>query len=123
MKRFGWRQWTLVISFALVVIVTGAFAVRTVRRTLYWRHHADEQIRPWMTLPYVAHSQHVPPPVLYDALGIPHQPHDRRPLREIARERKVSVDELIATLERTIEEFRQSHPAGASPSPDRGRSP
>jgi len=30
----------------------------------------------------------VPPRVLYEALGIAPQPHDRRPIKEIAREQK-----------------------------------
>src|SRR5437667_11881629 len=115
MKRLGWRQWTLVVSFALVVIVTGSFAVRTVRRTIYWRHHADEPIRPWMSVPYVAHSYRVPPPLLYEALGIQHPPPDRRPLREIAREQNVSADQLIATRARAMTELRQHHPPGAPP--------
>ena len=76
MKAPGWRQSMMLLIFALVVTVTVLFAVRTVRRAIYWRQHHDEVIRPWMTVPYVAHSYRVPPPVLYEALGIPHRPGD-----------------------------------------------
>jgi hypothetical protein len=123
MKLTGWRQWTILAIFAVVVMVTGLFTVRTIRRTIYWRRHHNEQIRPWMSVPYVAHSHRLPPKVLYDALGIPQTPHDRRPLRQIAREKNVTVEEIIATLERTIAEAKQPTlpPAPSFPSP--GRSP
>jgi hypothetical protein len=123
MKLSGWRQWTILAIFAVVVTVTGLFTVRTIRRTIYWRRHHNEQIRPWMSVPYVAHAHRLPPKVLYDALGIPPVPHDRRPLKQIAREKNVAVEELIATLERTIAEANQPTlpPAPSFPSP--GRSP
>ena len=123
MKVPGWRQWTMLVIFALVVTVTGLFAVRTVRRAIYWRQHRDEPIRPWMTVPYVAHSYRVPPRVLYEALGVPHPPRDRRPLKQIAREQNVSVERLIETLQRAIANFQQTNPPPGTATPDRGRSP
>jgi len=122
MKRFGWRQWALLAAFVLVLLFTGLFATRTARRALYWRVHHDEQIRPWMSLPYVAHSYRVPPRVLYEALGIPHPLHDRRPLREIAREQKRPVSEVIAILQTAIAQAR-AHPAASPRPPEPGRSP
>ena len=61
MKKFGWQQWLVVLAFVLVVSFTGMFAVRTVRRAIYWHYHQDEPIRAWMSLGYVAHSYNVPP--------------------------------------------------------------
>ena len=107
---------------ALVLIITGLFAVRTVRRAVYWRLHRDEAIRTWMSVPYIAHSYRVPPHVLYEALGIAPQPHDRRPIREIAREQNISVERLITTLEEAIALERARDPS-ASQSPSPGRSP
>lgn len=124
MKTPGWQKWAVLAAFILVLAVTGLFAVRTARRALYWRQHRDESIRPWMTLPYIAHSYRVPPRVLYDALGIPHPPHDRRPIRAIAREKNISVGEVIQILQRAIADARQANvtpPPQAAP--DRGRSP
>src|SRR5947207_9534770 len=123
MKAPGWRQWTMLVIFALVVTATALFAVRTVRRALYWRQHRDEVIRPWMTVPYVAHSYRVPPPVLYEALGIPPLPHDRRPIRDIAQQQNRSVDEVISVLQNAIARERSMHPPGSPPSPEAGRSP
>jgi len=122
MKRFGWKQWVVMAALALVVLATGVFAVRTVRRAMYWRAHRDEAIRPWMSVPYVAHSYRVPPHVLYQALGIPPQPHDRRPLKQIAREQNRSVDDLSAVLRDAIARERVTPPTTAQP-PAPARSP
>src|SRR2546421_12686359 len=122
MKRLGGKQWVLVAALALVVLATGLFAVRIVRHAMYWRAHHDEVIRPWMTIPYVAHSYRLPPHILYQALGIPQQLHDRRPLGQIAREQNRSVDEVISLLQETIGRERAIQSAGAPPS-EPARSP
>jgi len=123
MKRFGWKQWVAIAAFGLIVSVTALFAVRTVRRAIYWRLHRDEVIRPWMSIPYVAHSYRVPPPVLYGALQIPPLPRDRRPIREIAQQQSRSVDEVISVLQNAIARERSMHPPGSPPTPEPGRSP
>jgi len=124
MKNFGWRQWLVLGTLVLVLAVTALFAVRTVRRAIYWRFHHDEQIRPWMSVPYIAHSYRVPPRVLYEALRIYPTPHDRRPIREIAREQNRPVDEVILDLQKAIARERAlPQPRLSPPSQDRGRSP
>jgi len=116
MKRLNWKQWSAMAALILVLFVTGLFAVRTFRRAVYWRLHHDEVIRPWMTLPYVAHSYRVPPHVLYEALKIEHPPHDRRPLRQIAEEQNRPVDDVINTLQGAIARARQQRtPYGPPP--------
>ena len=115
MKNPGWRVWLVVVAFLLVVAFTGLFAVRTVRRAAYWRHHQDEQIRPWMSLGYIAHSHRVPVPLLRQALGLPPKGNgpDRRPIREIAREQNRPVEEVIKTLEDAIATARPNEPPPA----------
>jgi hypothetical protein len=122
MKPDGWQKWMVMAALALVVLATGIFAVRTVRRAVYWRAHHDEVIRPWMSIPYVAHSYRVPPHVLYQALGISPQPHDQRPLKQIARAQNRSVDEVISVLSEAINRERANQLPAASP-PRPGRSP
>jgi hypothetical protein len=127
MKKLSRQQWLVVLAFVLVVSFTGLFAVRTVRRAIYWHYHQDEPIRPWMNLGYIAHSYNVPPWVLHQALGLPSQP-DRRPIRQIAREQNRSVEEVIAKLQDAIVHVRPPYPPpGPPPPPDKwptpGRSP
>lgn len=109
MKNLGWRQWLVLLAFVLVVSFTGLFAVRTVRRAVYWHYHQEERIRPWMNLAYIAHSYRIPKSVLHEALGLP-QESDRRPIREIARAQNRSVDDVIAILEDAIFQARQTYP-------------
>jgi hypothetical protein len=127
MKKLDSRQWLVVLAFALVVSFTAFFAMRTVRRAIYWHYHQDEPIRPWMNLGYIAHSYSVPPWVLHQALGLPPQP-DRRPIREIARAQNRSVEEVIAILQDAIVHSRPPYPPPGPPppptnGPSQGRAP
>ena len=124
MRKLGRREWLLLLFLVGTLAVTGLFAARAFRRAAYWHEHRDETIRAWMSVGYVAHSYHVPPPVLYHAIGIEPTLHDRRPLREIAAQQHRSVDLLIAELQHSIIEFRRPHPPpGGPPSLDGGNSP
>lgn len=113
--------------FLLALVVAGLFGVRAIQRATYWRTHLDVPIRAWMTVPYVAHSYHVPAPLLYDALGVkPVPPPDRRPLRQIAREQNRNVEELINDLQDAIARERAAHPHPPPPREkpsERGTSP
>ena len=130
MTKLSGRQWLVVLAFVIVVSFTGLFAVRTVRRAIYWHHHKDEPIRPWMSLGYIARSHGVPASVLYQALNLPPKTGgpDRRPIREIAREQNRSVDEVIVILQDAIVHARPPDPTPGPPThsegePSKGRSP
>jgi hypothetical protein len=60
MKRLGRREWLLLLLFLLVLIVTGLFSVRAVRRAAYWHEHRDEPIRSWMSVHYPRRCQREP---------------------------------------------------------------
>ena len=116
----------LLAVFLLALVVTGLFAVRAVRRAAYWRTHRDEPIRPWMSVRYVARSYRVPPHVLYEAIRLRPVPHDRRPLREIAREQDRPVDALIKELQEAVKGFREHAPpppSQTSTAPGAGATP
>ena len=110
MRQLRRQQWLVASAFLLALLITGLFGWRMVRRAVYWHNHRDEPIRPWMSVPYVAHSYRVPPRVLYKAIGLEPMPHDRRPLRMIAREQNRPVAELIAELQDAIAEVRSARP-------------
>jgi hypothetical protein len=123
LRGFSWQQWCVLAAFLLVLSGTGLYAVHTVREVRYWRTHRDEPIRGWMTIGYVAHSYHVPPYVLCQALGLPCRPPDRRPLREIAREQNRSMDEIRAILQDAITHARPPYPPPPPPPRDTGGPP
>ena len=118
MTKLTWRQWAVVLAFVLVVTGTGYFAVRTIRPAIYWHYHQDEPISEWMNVDYVAHSYHVPPHVLFLALGLPHKPPDKRPLRDIAASQNRSMDEIKAILMDAIVHARPPYPPPPPPPKD-----
>jgi len=93
----------LIFALALLVAIAGTFvfgfrAGRHARR-IHWQ---NEPIHGWMSVPFVAHTHHVRPEVLYQAIGLPPRKPDHRPLRRIAREEKRPVADLIRDLEKAI---------------------
>lgn len=118
MTKLNGRQWAVVFAFLLVVSATAYFAVRTIRPAIYWHYHRDEPISSWMNVEYVAHSYHVPPHVLFLALGLPHKPPDKRPLRDIAAAQNRSMDEIKAVLMDAIVHARPPYPPPLPPPKD-----
>ncbi len=110
-RRFDWRTGVvilgLMVSLALIVI----FSLRVMRSI---RHPQNEPIRAWMSVPYIAHSYHVPTQDLYSAIGLTGVQHDRRPLMAIAREQGRPVSDLIQQIYQAIV---QAHPTVLPPSP------
>jgi hypothetical protein len=67
-----------------------------------------------MSVPFIAHAHHVPASALFQAIGVRRQePHDRRSVRQIARELNRPVPELIAQLQRALDAAAQ--PPGGAP--------
>ena len=89
MKSF--QKGLLIGILLLGVLAAGFFGTRAVRSFMRLRAGpppgaADVQaIRGWMTVPYVAHTYHVPPEMLYAAVGVPPQGNDRKSLSELNR--------------------------------------
>ncbi|MGB7760290.1 MAG: hypothetical protein WBL61_10705 [Bryobacteraceae bacterium] len=109
-----WQR-ALAVGLAFVVAITGTFvfASRAGRRVRQI-HTANEPIREWMSVPFVAHTHHVPASVLFQAIGVrPREPRDRRSVRRLAHELNRPVPELIAQLQRAIDAAAQ--PPGGQP--------
>jgi len=113
----------LTVAFCVAVAGTLIFGVRTGRhyRRLRWE---NEPIRPWMSVPFIAHTHHVPAGILYRAIGLDPYQRDRRPLRVIAREQHVPVETLVRNLERALTSAGHVHPMPVTPpSPAPGKAP
>lgn len=64
----------------------------------------NEPIRAWMSIPFIAHTHHVPASVLYDAIGVtPEQPRDHRSIGHIAREMNRKPSDIEAELQHAID--------------------
>ena len=119
-SRFRWRQWFLLLGFGLSLAVIIIFAMRSVRLAPHRR--VDEPIRPWMTVPYIAHSYRVPPYILYQALGITAIPSDKRPISVIARLQNRSLENVIVALKDAITHARPPYPTPPPLPPEPTRS-
>jgi hypothetical protein len=109
----------LSVAFCLAIAGTFIFAFRAGRYTRRLRFE-NEPIRPWMSVPFIAHTHHVPSALLFHAIGIEPQPHDRRPLATIARERHRPVEDLVRDLERALANAGHTH---SSLEPPGGKAP
>jgi hypothetical protein len=100
----------------LAIAVTFVFGFRAGRnaRRIRWQ---NEPVRAWMSIPFIAHTHHVRPEILYQAIGLPPHERDRRPLRRIAQEEKRPVADLIRDVENAIANARRSNPDEKAPTP------
>ncbi|MDF2094613.1 hypothetical protein [Aquibaculum arenosum] len=95
-------HWLLFALFLATAAASGFFAGRFVENARHWSETPQEPIKGWMTLGYLAHAYEVPVADLHQALDLPPEPPDRRPLAEIAEERKLPLDALRLRLEHAI---------------------
>ena len=104
----------LVLGLAFLLAITGTlvFAYKAGRHAQQIRL-ADEPIRPWMSIPFIAHTRHIPAPVLFQAIGLPAEPHDRRSIRHLAHELHRPVPDLMAQLQRAVD--AAAHTSGNQP--------
>lgn len=101
----------LALAFLAATAVALFFAVRLVIGFFAWDPPPDEEIRPWMTVGYIARSWDLDPRAIDALAGLP-VPEDRpsgpRPytLREIAEERGVPDEDIVALVADAVAELR-----------------
>ena len=95
------RTLILVLGFCLAIAATFFFSYRAGTTAQHIRLR-NEPIKSWMSVPFVAHTYHVREDLLFQAIRVPPNPHDHRPIRDIARAEKVPAAELIRELENAV---------------------
>jgi hypothetical protein len=109
-----WRSRPYLTSaFLLACAFTLFFIARFAFQAVYWSTHQDQPIRPWMTVGYIARSWDLDPRQLDTIanLPLPHVMGHPQPLSEIAKDRGVPVEDIIAEVERGIATIRLQKPA------------
>lgn len=109
-----WRKRPILTSaFLLACAVTLFFAGRIVVQAVYWQTHQDVAVEPWMTVGYVARSWDLDPRTLDRLAGLPLPQVKGRPqpLSEIAKDRGVPVETIIAEVEAAIATLRLMDPS------------
>jgi hypothetical protein len=100
------HRW-LLAGFLVAATLALLFAVRVALSVQDWPEERDADIEGWMTPRYVALSWDVPPELVAAALALPRDGTGRRiTLDELARQRAVPVETLVAELEAAIAAFR-----------------
>jgi len=105
----------VIIGFCLALSAVLFFSSRA-RRTAQRMHWRNEAIQPWMSVPFVAHLHHTRAELLFRAIHVEPNPRDRRPIRDIARDEKVPVSELIRDIEKAIQDANRKSPETVPPS-------
>jgi len=100
----------LAVVFLVALAATITFGYRASQHARRLRLE-NEPIRSWMSVPFIAHTHHVPPETLYQAIGVEPHPHDRRPLRAIARAQNRPAAAVIRDLENALVRAGHTHPA------------
>lgn len=97
-------------GFGVALVVTLYFAFQLGQTAFHWDQARNRQdLEPWMTPRYVAHTRRVPPEVIGAALGLsPDAPPRRMTLREVAALRGVPVEELMRALDAAISTYREA---------------
>lgn len=105
-----WQQsLALGLAFLAAVSLLFIFGYRAVRHARYLRSE-EQPIHAWMSVPFVAHTHHVPKEILFAAIGVEPRERDRRPIRAIARQQNRPVAEVIRDLENAIVRQRGKAP-------------
>lgn len=107
------RPW-LTAAFLLACGITLFFAGRFTVYTVYWATHREMTVQPWMTVGFVARSWGLDPRDLdlLAGLPLPEEKGKPQPLAEIARDRGVPVEVVIAEVEAAILTLRATQEAG-----------
>ena len=94
------RQRALTTGLIVIgVLIVGFFGIRTLHAFREFRGHRPpppfapvnaqqaetdvELIRDWMTIPYIARMYQVPPPMLFDAVGVSHKGNEEKSLKQL----------------------------------------
>ncbi len=102
----------LTLAFLIACSVTLFFSGRFVYDAVYWANHKNVELRGWMTVGYIARSWEVKVPEL-DALARMPGPKVKghpQPLSEIAKDRGVPVDVVIAEVQAAITKLQKAQP-------------
>ena len=107
--KFAWsRHPILTIGFILALILTVLFAFRSTAFYFYWSdpEHFDQPVEGWMTPRYIVHSWQLTPEEVMDIIGDGPMPSKRHTLEEIAEDRGIPLETLIANLTKALEAHR-----------------
>jgi hypothetical protein len=102
----------LFLGFCLAIAAASFFGYRAGRTARHVRFQ-NEPIQSWMSVPFVAHTHHAREELLFEAIRVPPNPHDHRPIRDIARAEKRPAAELIRDLRKAVADSERANASKA----------
>ncbi|GAC1405762.1 MAG: hypothetical protein NVSMB49_25190 [Ktedonobacteraceae bacterium] len=103
------------LCIALAVAVFTAFSTVRAVQSLQQQHTLAKAgdvhtIRPWMTIPYISHTYHVPESYLYQSLHISeYSPPRHTPLHALAARYRRPIPEVVDEVQSAILTYRKQH--------------
>lgn len=106
------QNWKLVTVFLIASVAALWFAGSILLQFLYFNdpRHQDEALKGWMTARYIVLSYDLPRPLVLEALDLSPEEGGRRPLRKVAQEMGITLDELTQIVRNVAQEHRQDRP-------------
>lgn len=102
----------LVLIGLFFVTFYGLRAYRGLRRLI---EGTQPIVRPWMTIPRIAHQFKIPEAELYRALAVQPQQPDRRPLDRLAREKGLKIPVFVDQVQRFVDSYHKPPPPAPPP--------
>ncbi len=110
LKAFGRRHWFPISGFVLSAACALWFGFTFLAETIYFNdpRHQNADLKRWMTPHYVVLSYDLPPPVVFEALGVDPW-REGRPLHmgRIAQRQGISLEELTQRVRMAAERYRE----------------
>jgi len=120
------RKLTLTAALLILALSCTALAARATlkavdafqQESMLTRAGDVQAIRPWMTIPYIAQTYHIPESYLYQELKLTSSRQlSHSTLHVLAAYHQRSVDDLIRQLQKAILTYRKQHSHPLSPRP------
>jgi len=125
-------QRTLTIGLIIIgILVVVFFGLRTFHAFRQFRGHRPppfapaqaqpaqtdvELIRDWMTIPFIQHTYHIPPEVLFKELGIPPKGNEEKSLAQLNKKYFPNEDGIVLEKVKAAVRANQPPPTPTPPS-------
>ncbi len=111
-RQFAQQNWALLSVFLLALTVALWFGVQVFLQFLYFHdpRNQDVDLKGWMTPKYVVMTYDLPRPLVAEILGLTDPSQRGRPLRRIAADLGLSMEELTTRVRAEAAEYRETQP-------------
>ncbi len=120
---------SILLCVALVAVVFTTLGTVRAIQSLQQQHMLAKAgdvstIRPWMTIPYIAHTYHVPESYLYNSLHISNTHTSKHmPLHALAAHYQRPISSIVHDVQKAVILYRKQHPYSYTSMPPHEETP